>query len=253
VPMPVIRIAWGDFPNVAVQAKRSVLGRYPSLAETYSCAQNGNAEAARAVVNRLYRPATVSAFAGEKIDFVVPVLLSNQANALASELAHFVALGLGAEVVRCITQDHTMPNLDPEILALPSFQGPVPPGRYVIVDDMVTLGSSIADLRGWITANGGTVAFATSLFAAHGASKLCPQSADVAALKSRVKMQALEQVIPFPLEYLTARETDWLKTFAWSKCPKPKTIHSTVSTPVLPNHMGHSTFRDCHGFLVCGC
>jgi len=81
--MPVVRIAWGDFPSVSGQAKRSTLGRYPAIAEIYAVAQSGDEEAARAAVSRLFRPATVSAFIGEKIDFVVPMLLSDQANAIA--------------------------------------------------------------------------------------------------------------------------------------------------------------------------
>ena len=53
------------------------------------------------------------------------------------------------------------------------FMGKIQPGsRALIVDDVVTCGSTLANLRGWLKQQGATVVGATTLAAGFGGTKL---------------------------------------------------------------------------------
>jgi hypothetical protein len=46
--MPVVRISWEGFPNVAVHTRRAALKAHPALAKIYASAKLSNVQAARA-------------------------------------------------------------------------------------------------------------------------------------------------------------------------------------------------------------
>ncbi|MBV9489188.1 MAG: hypothetical protein JO069_05620 [Verrucomicrobia bacterium] len=68
---------------------------------------------------------------------------------------------------------HTGADAATRILAQPAFKGEVEPGlRVVIVDDVVSFGATLANLRGWLERQGAVVVGATTLAATYGGTKL---------------------------------------------------------------------------------
>jgi len=71
------------------------------------------------------------------------------------------------------------------------FDGPVETGRdYLIVDDNVTQGGTLADLRSYIESHGGRVVAATTLTGSRQGGTLAPRAEAIAAL--RVRFPGLE-------------------------------------------------------------
>ncbi len=160
--MPVYRTPWGDFPNVVVHSNLVRMRTHPAYAE----AKEGGLRAARAVVRDLFKPGA----AVPRTDFVAPVVqldVNERWNALPMALAVRLAEHTGAKVVPTIVQSnvvhHTGAAARERLAHQPQFTGKVPAGSYLLEDDVVTLGSTLANLRGHIEVHGGRVAAASTL------------------------------------------------------------------------------------------
>jgi hypothetical protein len=81
----------------------------------------------------------------------------------------------------------------------------------VIVDDVATFGSTLANLRGWIEYQGARVIRATTLGATFGGTKLA-QSKDAFAklLEKYPEVETLSHNLGFTPDCFTARETHFL-------------------------------------------
>ena len=133
-------------------------------------------------------------------------------------IAYALRLGreLGAEVFLGICQSnqvsHTGADAVTRILGQPTFVGQIEPGRRVlIVDDVATFGSTLANLRGWIEHQGAQVIRATTLGATFGGTKLA-QSKDAFAklLEKFPDVEILSQNLGFTADCFTGRETHFL-------------------------------------------
>ncbi len=93
------------------------------------------------------------------------------------------------------------------IIGQPRFDGHVREGLLVlIVDDVVTYGSTLANLRGWIEHNGGIVVGATTLAAAYGSTKLKPTAELTADLiRKYPESRDLANILGFGPEQFTGR------------------------------------------------
>lgn len=229
--MPIIRTPWGSFPPVVVHTSMATMKSHPD----YLAAKCGDTRSARELVKSCFKPSRLSC---PKIDYVVPVMqldVGQQWNALPLELARATARALHARILPLIVQDnivhHTGADSVRRILDQPSFSGKVLPGNYLIVDDVVTLGSTLANLRGWIESNGGHVALASTLSASIFSTKLVPDWSYTTSIKTRFQHDhsTLTEALGFPLESLTNRETRFvasLKTLESIRGPGFATHHT---------------------------
>ena len=145
----IFRTPWNAFPDVAVQTTVGKLKSHPD----YDAAKAGDQDAALRVIDRVFKPGKVT----DSCDLIVPVLQLDQGkqNMLAVAYALRLSRELGAEVFLGISQSnqvsHTGADAITRILGQPTFLGDIPEGRrVVIVDDVATFGSTLANLRGWI-------------------------------------------------------------------------------------------------------
>jgi hypothetical protein len=135
---------------------------------------------------------------------------------LAVAYAVRLAKEIGAEVFLGICQSnqvsHTGADAVTRILGQPTFVGQIARGRRVlIVDDVATFGSTLANLRGWIEHQGAHVIRATTLGATFGGTKLAqPKEALDKLLKKFPEVETLSRNLGFTPDCFTGRETHFL-------------------------------------------
>ena len=147
----------------------------------YTAAKSGDAEAAVRLVSDMVKPETVDSLrnqVGSGAIFVAPHAMElTGKNKIPIALATRYAEALNGSIDRDIVQSnqvyHTGADAMERIIAPVHFDGPVVKGgRYVLVDDATTMGSTLADLGSYIQQRGGTVVGAVTLTNAGRADKL---------------------------------------------------------------------------------
>jgi len=158
-----------DFPDVVIHANETSVKKHPR----YSNAKSGDTEAAAELSNETFNSDAIDALkalSGGRN----PILISAHSmegegvNAIPEVFAEKIAEQLGFEaesgIVQTNTVSHTGANGFGRLARQPSFDGKVIKGQeYLIVDDFVGMGGTIANLRGYIESKGGIVIGATAL------------------------------------------------------------------------------------------
>ena len=163
------RLPWNGFPDVLIHASESAVKQHPH----YSAAKSGDAEAAIELVHDTLNADQVRAL-GAMFSSETPTLVSAHAyeregvNAIPEALADALGRQLGwpvdSEVVQSNIVAHTGAGGFERLARQASFDGVIEPGRsYVLVDDFVGMGGTLANLRGYIHAHGGDVLAAVAL------------------------------------------------------------------------------------------
>lgn len=174
------RTPWGTFPDVLIHASESAVKQHPA----YKAAKSGDDEAATDLV--------VDTFSLEKTQLLktllvggMPTLVSAHAferegvNAIpevfADQLGKVLGWPVDAGVVQVNVVSHTGANGFWRLARQAEFEGLVTLGRdYVLVDDFVGMGGTLANLKGYIESQGGRVLAAVSLTGKPHSAKLAP-------------------------------------------------------------------------------
>jgi len=169
------RAPWGSFPKVI---RNGDLGALKDERE-YQAAKSGDHEAALNLVDRLLTQKTVSqikAVIGEDRPVLLPVLAVENAgnNKIPLAMAEVLADRLGLDVELGIVQrekvGRTGAGSDHRLAFNPTFAGDVQPGqKYLLLDDTLTMGGTVASLRGYVENRGGKVVAASVMTAHPGA------------------------------------------------------------------------------------
>lgn len=169
-----------DFPDVVIHAGETAVKKHP----LYEAAKTGDAEAASDLINDTFNPDAIEALKallhGKK-----PILISAHAmegegvNAIPETFAEKLAEKLGLEVESGIVQTnivgHTGSDGFGRLARQPLFDGDVMEGKeYLIVDDFIGMGGTIANLKGYIELKGGIVIGATALTGKPYSAKIAP-------------------------------------------------------------------------------
>jgi hypothetical protein len=174
------RTPWGNFPDVLIHASESAVKQHPA----YKRAKSGDDEAAIDLVLatfNLEKALALSRIAG----VTTPTLVSAHAferegvNAIPEVFADQLGQVLGWPVDNGVIQvnvvSHTGANGFWRLARQAEFDGPVQPGcLYVLVDDFVGMGGTLANLKGYIESKGGQVLAAVSLTGKPHSAKLAP-------------------------------------------------------------------------------
>jgi hypothetical protein len=157
------------FPDVVVHTTVRVRDAHPD----YFTAKTGDSEAAARLVRDLVTAdglAKVAAVVAGRSPIVVPVsaIESGGYNAIPDAYARFLGRRLQLRVEEEIDQansvGHTRSSGFVRLARRATFEGPVLAGdSYLIADDHVGLGGTIAELRAYIEANGAAMIGATTL------------------------------------------------------------------------------------------
>jgi hypothetical protein len=185
------RTPWGNFPDVLIHASESTVKQHAA----YAAAKAGDDDAAMALVLDTFNPESVGALA-TSVGRDTPTLVSAHAleregvNAIPAVFAKRLSqvLGWPAEtgVVQTNVVSHTGANGFWRLARQAEFDGPVQAGRtYVLVDDFVGMGGTLANLKGYIESQGGKVLAAVSLTGKPHSAKLALSPERLQELRSK--------------------------------------------------------------------
>jgi adenine/guanine phosphoribosyltransferase-like PRPP-binding protein len=163
------RSAWGNFPDVLIHAPESSVKQHPD----YPAAKSGDADAAARLVADMFNEEQAQALrklVGVKGAILVSVHAyeADGVNAIPEAFADMLAKHFGWSADRGIVQtnvvQHTGANGFSRLARQAAFDGDVQPdASYVLVDDFIGQGGTLANLKGYIESRGGRVIASASL------------------------------------------------------------------------------------------
>lgn len=164
------RTPWGEFPDVLIHSSESAVKQHPD----YHAAKSGDAAAAERLVNETINQSQIDALCNLIKGKDEPILVSAHAleadgiNAIpdifAGKLANSLRWEHGSGVVQENVVSHTGSDGYGRLARQAQFTGNIEKGRnYVLVDDFIGMGGTLANLKGHIESNGGHVIGAVAL------------------------------------------------------------------------------------------
>lgn len=170
---PPIRCPWpAAFPDVVIHTDVQTRDANPH----YAAAKAGDIDAAFALALLLVSDDALGPLlhmAGGMPFLLLPVIAEETAgfNAIPDAMAHVIAWLLerpftvvAGQIVQTNKVGHTRARAFQRLVTPATFDGPVQPGaNYILVDDHVGLGGTLANLRGYVEAHGGNVVGMTAL------------------------------------------------------------------------------------------
>jgi hypothetical protein len=208
-----------DFPEVVVHTTVALRDGHPD----YAAAKSGTQDAAARLAGALLSAAAVDGIRdriGAERPVIVPVraVETTGINLIPDAMGHEMGRRLGLPVTSIIVQTntvgHTRASGFHRLAFQPTFAGDVLPGcPYLLVDDHVGLGGTLANLRGHLEAEGGRVVLATTLSASRRSEVLALRAETLHALREK-HGEPLEQYwqerFGFGLDALTEAEAGYL-------------------------------------------
>ncbi len=163
------RVPWKEFADVLIQADESSVKQHPA----YAAAKNGDAAAALELVLAVFNPAQLDglrAIVGDRGAVLVSAHAYERGgvNAIPEVLADVLGARLDWPVDDGVVQtnivSHTGADGFSRLARQAAFAGPIEAGAdYVMVDDFIGMGGTLANLRGHIETSGGNVLGAVAL------------------------------------------------------------------------------------------
>jgi hypothetical protein len=187
------RSPWPEnFPDVIIHGDLQTRNKHPNLA----IAKAGNAGAALALARDFLNDTAVERLADMlkgRTPYVLPVAAIETAgfnaipDAMAQELSEWLNLPpLWGQIVQSNKVAHTRADGWHRLVTPATFAGTVMPGAdYLLVDDHVGFGGTLANLRGHIEANGGHVLAMTALTETGGGREIAVRSETLSVLYSK--------------------------------------------------------------------
>lgn len=232
---PIVRFSvsitrpWAkDFPHATLMTTRSAL--MASHADLFNRAKAGDAEAAADLIDALMsdekRRAKVLQLKKDHPNAAIacPVHAEEVSgrNALPFAYAQYIADALGMDVddtiVQTVKAGHTGSDAWHRLTHRAQFEGDVEDGKeYILVDDHITQGGTINELRSYIENNGGKVVAVAALTASKGSAILSPSKEIIDELKARypdIDQLLRDADIAGSVDAITNSEAEYIKSFS---------------------------------------
>jgi orotate phosphoribosyltransferase len=186
----------------------------------YAAAKSGDSGAAMRLVRDVVKPGTIdqvrARFGRDTIFAAVTAREAGGDNAIPATMATVYAEAVGGVVDDGIVQAnrvyHTGAGAMERLLSQPQFAGDVVPGgQYVIVDDVTTLGTTLAAMADHIQANGGKVVGTITLATRTRVRYQVPKPDVIRAIETRFG-HAVQDLFGIEPQSLTADEAAYLLT-----------------------------------------
>jgi|GEM_PF-3430329 len=212
-----------NFPKAYAQTHPGKVSNHPD----HEAAKAGDVDAAIRLVNDLVKPERMEElgrrYPGAKL-VAVHAEEATGKNAIPKTYAEALGSHTGLEVVTGIVQTnltgHTKKNALERMLSRAIFDGPVIQGQdYIIVDDLLTQGGTVSELRHYLENKGGRVVAVTSLGFSTGSNVVAVKPENVIRLVNKFGRNQLENVlkendIAGSIEALTNSEALYLLSYS---------------------------------------
>jgi hypothetical protein len=165
-----VSLVWGNnFPKGFGHTSIAYLKKCPD----FERAKNGDLTAAFRVVQRCVKPSRIIEMIEKFPDSVLLPVLGR--NALPLAFAETIGLPVWKKVIPISTLPRKKMMAIQRLLHKPVFAGSIQEGKeYIIVDDIITQGGTIAALREFVLARGGKVVAVTALAFSIGSHHIAP-------------------------------------------------------------------------------
>ena len=219
-----IRTSWENFPKVQVLFPLNTLKK--ASEKHYLKAKSGDVLSAFKLLamklNTYGEIVKLNEIFVQNSPIIVPVLAiealgNNRIPAVFSQMiGTMLELEVNEDIVQTVKANHTNAGAYERIVRQPRFDGQVQAGRnYIIVDDTVAMGGTLAALKGYIESKGGNVLRAVTL-----TGLTVPEFDIVPSEKMINSVLSKHPELPewwqyefgFPVEYLTQGELGHLRT-----------------------------------------
>jgi hypothetical protein len=193
-PPKPLRKPWNGFPDVVIVAEVAPVKKHVEYQQAKAGNVNDAASAAKRLSNDFVLPAAIEAIQQLPLlaAFLVPVhaLEEGGHNRIPGSFAELLAEKLQLEVELAIIQanvvNHTGASGWERMARPPVFGGNVVAGRsYILVDDFVGQGGTLANLRGHIAHGGGLVRGAITLTGQPYSAKLALRPETLETLRAK--------------------------------------------------------------------
>ncbi|UKK52167.1 hypothetical protein L6472_06185 [Prevotella sp. E13-17] len=181
---------WRDgMEDVVIHTTLSTIKK--KYADLHAKAKAGSIEAADELVAAIVKPAKVKALVEKYPNAKVAFVHAEEAtgyNQIPGQYAlEFEDAGLQlSDIVQINKPAHTGSDRVGRFLRRARFDGNVEPGaEYIIVDDHVTMGGTLRDLKDYIESEGGKVVAVSTLTASAGGTKLKPTDEQIEQLNNK--------------------------------------------------------------------
>lgn len=210
------RAPWGNFPPAITNGALGDISKDPE----YLAAKTGDEDAAWRLVNRLLKEETVAAMIQtfrptRSTVLLLPVLAQESAGrnkiplATAAVIAEQTGLSYTESIFQINHVGRTNKDGDSRLLSQPIFAGTVEKRDYILIDDTLTMGGTIAALRSHILRHGGNVIGAMVMSAQQRSLQLAPTAKILDNIRQKHGADIehfLEQELGYGLEQLTNAE-----------------------------------------------
>lgn len=187
-----MRTDWRDLPNVLIAHTAATITTH----ELYLLAKSGDTSAALALVDKYitdnFLQELFNVLHSSKDVFVLPVHAEEYLGrnkipmAFAAIIQQNLGLQIDLDIVQASKAYRTQSDGVGRLLKRVIFNGKVVANRqYLIVDDVITQGGTLADLRGFIELNGGKVVAVSTLNGKPNSAKLPITKATLGQLRKQ--------------------------------------------------------------------
>ena len=214
-----------DFPTAIVHTTRSNINK--KFKDLFDKAKAGDTDSAYDLVENVVHEDRIEALAKRHPNAIVVAVHSEEATgtnkiplAYAERIASTGELEIDESIVQSVRAHHTGKAAWYRMTHRPEFDGEVQSGReYIIVDDHLTMGGTVNELRSFIENGGGNVVEITSLTASQGSTTLSISQETIGKLNDKFGHEKLlEQLrsvnITGEIEALTESEGRYLLTLS---------------------------------------
>jgi len=215
----VSRASWEKFPDVVIVAEEKSVKAHPS----YMSAKTGNAAAAKLLAAAFVDTRTLDGLRaladGRRVLFApVHAIEAQGINRIPGVFAQLLAERLESDVAVDIIQanvvSHTGASGWQRMARPPIFDGPIrAASEYILVDDFVGQGGTLANLRGYLASGGGVITGAVTLTGKGYSAKLALEPSTLQHLRDKHGQQLetwWQQTFGYNLDRLTESEARYL-------------------------------------------
>lgn len=214
-----------DFPNVLVNTTINKMKLHPS----YIAAKNGDISAALTLVKELTNLDKIKKMAVDYPNSIlVPVheliLESGRFNAIplayANYISHVTGLPVCNDIIQITKASHTNKDALYRLLNRSKFSGPVEANKnYIIIDDVITQGGTVSELRSYIENSGGKVVCVSTLSFSRFSNVLGIKKETISEIERKFGRDETEKFIKEygigeKLEHLTNAEGKYILSYA---------------------------------------